>query len=170
MILNSYSNFSIHFFFLNISFFLDHAGKTKIHDWLKNPSLPPFHLPSLPLSFSLTSILTHLWTWQADKILNVMFTTVLNNSSTNKATYHKSNICTALKMLHHLHVHKNRSAKRICGYRLVLNWNLRYAMRMCRRLINEEVRGGGKWGEKLRLVKLGQCLVMTIKLFIIVEF
>ena len=30
--------------------------------------------------------------------------------------------------------------------------------------------GGGKWGEKLRLVKLGQCLVMTIKLFIIVEF
>ena len=30
--------------------------------------------------------------------------------------------------------------------------------------------GGGKWGEKLRLVKLGQFLVMTIKLFIIVEF
>ena len=43
-------------------------------------------------------------------------------------------------------------------------------MRTCRGLINEEVRGGGEWGEKMRLVKLGQSSVMTIKIFIIVEF
>ena len=55
---------------------------------------------------------------------------------------------------------------RTTGYRLILNWNLKYAMRTCKGLINEEVSGGGKCGEKLRLVKLGQSLVMKIKLFI----
>ena len=51
-----------------------------------------------------------------------------------KVVYRLSTVARLLEL-------KNRSAKRTCGYRLVLNWNLRYAMRTCRGLINEEVMG-----------------------------
>ena len=42
-----------------------------------------------------------------------------------KVVYRLSTVARLLEL-------KNRSAKRTCGYRLVLNWNLRYAMRTCR--------------------------------------
>ena len=51
-----------------------------------------------------------------------------------------------------LTINKKRSAKRTFWYRLVLNWNLRYAIRTYRGLIDEEVRGGELLDEEVMLM------------------